>query len=247
MTSARASEPRPSAADLHKYSSKLVRIVEAQHSISTGRLVDDEVEQDVLERLIEAAKPTIPPEARGLHHLLGTPFRYGHAKETRFRRATERPGIFYASETQATAVAETAYWTMRFYAASPGMKLPRTTLERLSFTIPVAVERALDLTIEPLVAGRALWTHPEDYGPCQRLAARARLLDAQLIRYESVRDPEHGINAALFDPGAFRKPVPTSEQTWHLRLAGTKLTAFAALPSRERFDFTFEQFGLAAP
>jgi len=247
MTSARASEPEPTAADLHKYASKLFRIVEAQHTISTDRLVDDAAEQEVLERLIEATKPTMPQEARKLHHLLGTPFRYGYAKETRFRRAHERPGIFYGSETQATAVAETAYWRMRFFAASPGMKLPTTTLEHLAFSIAVAVERALDLTIAPLVAGRVLWIDPNDYAPCQRLAARARRLGTQLIRYESARDPAGGTNAALFDPSTFQKPVPTNEQTWHLRFAGTKLTALAALPSRERFDFTFAQFGLTAP
>jgi hypothetical protein len=247
MTSAPASEPEPSAADLHKYASKLFRIVEAQHSISTDRLVDNPAEQEVLERLIEAAKPTMPTEARKLHHLLGTPFRYGYAMETRFRRAHERPGIFYASENQSTAVAETAYWRMRFFAASPGMKLPKTTLEHLAFSIPIAVERALDLTIAPLVAGRAFWTDPNDYAPCQRLAAHARKLGTQLIRYESVRDPAGGANAALFEPGAFQKPVPINEQTWHFRFAGTKLTALAALPSRKRFDFTFAQFGLVAP
>jgi hypothetical protein len=247
MTSARGSEPEPSASDLHKYASKLFRIVEAQHAISTDRLVDGPAEQEVLERLIEAAKPTMPVQARGLHHLLGTPFRYGYAKATRFRRAHERPGIFYGSETQATAVAETAYWRMRFFAASPGMKLPKTNLEHLAFSITVAVERALDLTIAPLDAGRALWTDPDDYSACQRFAERARNLDAQLIRYESVRDPARGASAALFDPSAFRRPVPTNEQTWHFRFAGAKLTAFAALPSRERFDFTFQQFGLVWP
>lgn len=247
MISAPASEPEPSAEDLHRYSSKLFRIVEAQHSLSTDRLVDDAAEQEVLERLIEAAKPTMPAKARKLHHLLGTPFRYGHAKETRFRRAHQRPGVFYGSETQPTAVAETAYWRMRFFAASPGITLPKTTLEHLAFSVPVAVDRALDLTIPPLDAGRALWTDSDDYAPCQRLADRARALDAQLIRYESLRDPAKGANAALFDPSAFQKPVQTNEQTWHFRFAGTKLTAFAALPSRERFDFTFEQFGLAAP
>jgi hypothetical protein len=41
--------------------------------------------------------------------------------------------------------------------------------------------------------------------------------------------------------------VPASERTWHFRFAGAKLTALAALPSSERFDFTFEQFGLIAP
>jgi len=247
MTSAPAFEPQPSAGDFHQYTSKLFRIVEAQHSISTDRLVEGPAEQDVLERLIEATKPTMLTDARGLHHLLGTPFRYGYARETRFRRAHERPGIFYGSERQTTAVAETAYWRMRFFAASPGMKLPKTTLEHLAFSVPVAVDRALDLTIAPLDAGRALWIEPDDYRPCQRLAERARRLNAQLIRYESVRDPGKGRNAALFDPSAFEKPVPTNEQTWHFRFAGTKLTAFAALPSRERFDFTFAQFGLTAP
>jgi hypothetical protein len=247
MTSAPASEPEPLAADLRRYSSKLYRIVEAQHSISTDRLVDDPAEQEVLERLIGAVKPTMPAEARGLHHLLGTPFRYGYARETRFRRAHERPGLFYGSESQATAVAETAYWRMRFFSASPGMKLPKTTLEHLAFSIPVAVERALDLTNPPLVAGRPLWIDPNDYGPCQRLAERARKLGTQLIRYESARDPAGGLNAALFDPSAFRKPVPTTEQTWHFRFAGMKLTALAALPSRDRFDFTFAQFGMITP
>lgn len=247
MTSARASEPEPSAENFRNYGSKLFRIVEAQHSISTDRLVDDPAEQEILEALIEAVKPTMPVGARGLHHLLGTPFRYGYAKETRFRRAHERPGVFYASERLSTAVAETAYWRMRFFAAAPGMKLPKTTVEHLAFSVPVAVERSLDLTIAPLDAGRALWTDPDDYRACQRFADRARRLNAQLIRYESVRDPERRANAALFDPSAFRKPVPTNEQTWHFRFAGAKLTAFAALPSRQRFDFTFEQFGLAAP
>jgi hypothetical protein len=86
-----------------------------------------------------------------------------------------------------------------------------------------------------------------DYGACQRLAEKARTFGTQLIRYESARDPGGGKNAALFDPSAFQKPVPTGERTWHFRFAGKKLTAFAALPSRERDDFRFEQFGLAAP
>lgn len=222
-------------------------MVEAQHRISTDRLVDGIVEQEVLEELIEEVKPPVPTEALGLHHLLRTPFRYGYAKATRFRRADERPGIFYASETQRTAVAEAAYWYMRFLAASPRVRLPATTQERLAYRVPVKVERALDLTEPPLVAGRAGWTLREDYEPCQALARQARAIGAQLIRYESVRDPPVGRNAALFDPSAFQQPVPASAGTWHFRFAGHKLTAFAALPSGERYDFTFEQFGLSSP
>ena len=222
-------------------------MVEAQHRISTDRLVDGIAEQDVLEELIEEAKPSLPAEARGLHHLLRTPFRYGYSKSTRFRRAGERPGIFYASETERTAVAEAAYWYLRFLAAAPAVTLPSTTQERLAYRVPVKVDRALDLTEPPLAVGRRRWTDPEDYGPCQALAQQARGIGAQLIRYESVRDPPDGRNAALFDPFAFQRPVPASAGTWHFRFAGHKLTAFAALPSGERHDYTFEQFGLPRP
>ena len=241
------SEPTPTAGDFRPYRSKLFRIVEAQHRISTDRLVDDLAEQDVLERMIEEVKPTMPRAARGLHHLLGTPFRYGYKKATRFRRASERPGIFYGSEQQRTAVCETAYWLMRFYSAAPGAKLPETTLEHSAFSVTVKVERALDLTKPPLSAARKCWTDPMDYGACQRLAEHARMIGTELIRYESARDPDGGKNAALFNPAAFQKPVPTGERTWHFRFAGRKLTAFAALPSHDRHDFGFEQFGLAAP
>lgn len=75
----------------------------------------------------------------------------------------------------------------------------------------------------------------------------ARALDAQLIRYESVRDPPAGANVALLDPAAFQRPVPYPQGSWHFRFRDKKVTAFAGGGSRERFDFTFEQFGLVTP
>ncbi len=247
MISARAPEPAPKPEHFTAYSGRLIRMVEAQHRISTDRLADGPAEQDVLERLVEEVNPTMPAAARGLHHLLATPFRYGYSKPTRFRAERERPGISYGSEQQRTAVAETAYWRMRFFAAAPGVKLPATTAEHWAFSVPIAVRRTLDLTREPLSRGRRYWTNPEDYSACQRFAARARAIETQLIRYESVGDPQGGTNLALFDPATFQKPVPDNEQTWHFRFRGPRLTAFAAEPSRDRYDFTFEQFGLIAP
>lgn len=246
-TSEHASEPTPSAENFRSYSYRVLRIVEEQYKISTDRLTDGPAEQDVLERLVEEVKPTMPAAAISLHHLLATPFRYGYWKATRFRRANERPGVFYASETEPAAVAEAAYYAMRFFSAAPGVKLPTTTIERFGFSIPIAVERALDLTDAPLDRGRTLWTRDRDYGSCQRFATAARAINAQLLRYESVRDPAAGANVALLDPGAFQRPVPYPERSWHFRFRDKKLTAFAAGESRERFDFTFEQFGLAIP
>src|SRR5690606_40733910 len=50
------------------------RVVEAQHRVSTRKLVDTLEEQALLEDLIERAKPPDPTGGR-LHYLLATPFR----------------------------------------------------------------------------------------------------------------------------------------------------------------------------
>jgi RES domain len=78
-----------------------------------SRLADSLADQSRLEELAEAAKADLPRAAWTLHDLLASPFRYGHHAPSRFRSADERPGIFYASEHEATAIAETAYWLRR--------------------------------------------------------------------------------------------------------------------------------------
>src|SRR5687768_15988678 len=47
------------------------RVVESQHQISTRKLVDSDAEQQVLEQLIDAAKPA-DRTGRRLHYLLFT-------------------------------------------------------------------------------------------------------------------------------------------------------------------------------
>lgn len=247
MTIARRSEARPAPDDLQPYANIVWRMVEAQHRISTNRLANGNDDQATLEMLVEEVKPVMPRAARTLHYLLATPFRYGHAKASRFRRAHERPGIFYASEHPATAVAETAYWRLLFYSRSPGFVPPTTVVEHSAFTVPIAADRALDLMAPPFDIEAARWRDPNAYNRCQRFAAAARAIDAQAIRYASVRDPEHRPNVALLDPTAFAAAAPTIEQTWHFRFEAGRMTAFAALPATERYTFTFEAFGLVAP
>lgn len=237
----------PAPAEFRAYRRRLTRIVEAQHRRSTERLVADLAEQDVLEALIEEVKPPLPPAAQGLHHLLATPFRYGYAGATRFRRAHERPGIFYGAERLATAIAESAYWQMRFFTAAPQSRLPRSVMEYWAFTVPVKVARALDLTAPPFIAQRARWTDPNDYSACQAFATEARAIGAQLIRYESARGPGT-CNVALFDAAAFTAPVPDSAGSWLFSFSdhGT-LTARAPYPDETRHRFTFDEFGLVPP
>jgi len=234
----------PKRTDFIAYRGRVFRLVEAQHRISTSRLASSILDEERLERLVEEVKPPLPAEARNLHHLLATPFRYGHRSESRFRKAGERPGIFYASEAAVTCLCEMAYWRLRFYAASPSVAFPATTTEHLMFSVALDAERALDLTRPPFDSARSKWTDAEDYGECQRFAGLARKLDAQLIRYQSARDPSGGRNVAVLRADCFDSDVPTAEGTWHFRFQNGRLSAIAASPSSERHEYEFAQFGL---
>lgn len=241
------SDVTPKPSDLKSYAACLWRLVEAQHRISTNRLAANADDQALLEQLVEEVKPALPPAARDLHYLLATPFRYGHAKQSRFRKATERPGIFYASENIRTAVAEIAYWRLHFFSRSPGFTPPTSVVEHSAFSIAVKANRVIDLMAAPFAEHADVWTDPVDYTACQAFAAHARTIDAQAIRYGSARDPDGGANIALFDPSVFAATAPNIGQTWHFRFERGRLTAFAALPSAERYSFTFAQFGLKDP
>lgn len=229
--------------EFRSYRGRVWRVVEAQHRISTNRLADSLEDQVLLEQLAEEVKPLVPPAARHLHFLLASPFRYGHRSASRFRRADERPGIFYASEHEGTALAETAYWRLVFLSRSPGLAPPRATTEHSSFSVPLALTRALDLTAPPFDAEQARWTS-DDYADCQALATAARGAEAQAIRYASARDPEHRPNVALLDPAGFAAPAPRLEGTWHLRIEGQTVVALAAFPSSAQLRFSASQFGI---
>jgi len=235
--------PTALASELRRYRRTVWRVVEAQHRISTNRLADTLADQARLEELADAAKPDLPKAAEGLHYLLASPFRYGHTVASRFRRANEKPGIFYASEAETTAIAETAYWRLRFTARSPGFVPGSRTIEHLSFSVPVAISRAIDLMKPPFDAHLSDWIDPSDYAACQKLAASAREADAQAIRSRSARDPG-GINLALLDPAGFARKQPEHGRNWHLRFELGRLTAFAAFPGDVVLRFRPEQFGL---
>ena len=130
------------------------RMVEAQHRVSTMKLVDTLAEQSALESLLDATKPPVPPECRHLHYLLATPFRYGAPYPTgsRFRRAGLTPGVFYASKTPTTAVAEMAFHRLLFFADSPGTPWPADAGDYTAFSVRFRTSVGLDLTMPPLDA-----------------------------------------------------------------------------------------------
>ena len=195
------------------------RMVEAQHLVSTSRIVDTHAEQELLEDILEERKPPIPKEAAGLHYLLFSPFRY----ETRYPagsrfRAVNDPGVFYAAETVRTAAAEVGYWRWRFLQDTTGLD----RLQPCSFTafrVPIQTN-CVDLRIPPFDSDAAKWQHPSDYSATQAFGRTVRDAGIGSILYQSVRDPEQHFCVAVLTPLAFAAKKPDSAtQTWMLTIS----------------------------
>ena len=214
------------------YAGPAWRFVEAQHRVSTLKLVDSLAEQGALEEILEAAKPPLPEECRALDYLLSTPFRYRpYPSGSRFRRAGLTPGVWYGAEAPETAAAEMVFYRFLFYAESPETPFPDDAAEYTAFSAEVAAKVALDLTTGTLAAEHAAWTHFTDYAPCQALAEDARAIGAGIIRYGSVRDPAGGANLAVLTCRAFAVPQPVERQTWRIRIGPTGAQALREHPS----------------
>lgn len=219
----------------------LWRLVEAQHRVSTLKLVDSLDEQGVLENILEETKPRVPPECRYLDYLLATPFRYGpYPHGSRFRRAGRTPGVWYGSEEPATAVAEMVFYRFLFYAESPATPWPDAPADFTAFSAAVRGDR-LDLVKPPLKRDAALWTHRTDYAACQSLADAAREAGAQIIRYSSVRDPEGRANGAVLTCAAFAQPLPVERRTWRIRIGSFGAWALCDHPA-DRLSFAPDAF-----
>src|SRR5690606_20546640 len=91
--------PRELESNARPYTGDLWRIVEAQYTASTMRLVDSLDEQAVLEATLEASKPKLPAESAALDYLLATPFRYRPRAGSRFRRPFAA-GVWYGAEAK---------------------------------------------------------------------------------------------------------------------------------------------------
>jgi hypothetical protein len=220
------------------------RAVEAQHRVSTMKLVGTLAEQAMLEDVIERSKPALPVECRHLHYLLATPFRYGglYPRGSRFRRAGVTPGVFYASRTPATAVAEMAFHRLLFFAESPGTPWPANAGEYTVFAARIGTSHALDLTRPPFDQHRAQWVHPTDYVGCQDLAEQARAAGIDALRTISARDPSRGINLTVLTCRPFATHKPIESQTWRIQLGASGARADCAFPDT-RLEFNRQTFG----
>ena len=215
---------------------RLWRAVEAQHIASTLRLVAGVEEQMLLESLLDRSKPPLPPESHDLHYLLATPFRYSSPIGSRFRAPADS-GIWYGAEARRTACAELGFWRWRFL-------MDCDDLDALGPS-PQTVFRAgidgelVDLTLAPFKRARAQWTHANDYGPTQSFAGVASEADIDAIRYESVRDPQHGAAVAVLEPSCFKPRKPLEQGTWFLTV---RRAAVIWQRDGETFEFDAQQW-----
>src|SRR5438105_3620504 len=128
------------------------RAVEAQHQVSTRKLVDSADEQILLEELIDRVKPADVTRGR-LHYLLSTPFRYPPLHHgSRFGGRHER-GIWYGSETHRTVFAEVAYYRLVFLEGTRA-ELGVVTTQLTAFTVRARSTRGVDLVSAPFDAHR---------------------------------------------------------------------------------------------
>ena len=206
------------------------------------KLVDTLPEQHLLESILDLTKPPMPPECERLHYLLSTPFRYDapYPAGSRFRRAGFTAGVFYASATATTAVAEMAFHRLLFFADSPQTPWPSDAGDYTAFSARFRTRAGLDLTCAPFNAEHKRWTHPTAYKPCQAMADAAREAGVDAIRHPSARDPE-GINMALLTCRAFAAREPLARQTWRLGLNAYGVRAVCDFPDAH-LEFIREAF-----
>lgn len=190
-----------------------LHVVEAQHLVSTRKLVDSLEEQALLEEMIDAVKP---PDAAGgrLHVLLSTPFRYPPLRHgSRFATRYE-PSLWYGSEGPRTPFAELAYYRFVFLdGTAASFDAVRTW--HTAFRIQVRTGRGVDLTRAPFDRHRAGLASPVEYGAAQALGAAMRADGVEAFRYRSARDRQGGSNIGVFTPRAFGAARPRGLETWH--------------------------------
>jgi hypothetical protein len=204
------------------------------------RLTEDLDDQALLEEMIDEVKPQVPPDCRHLHFLLATPFRYTpYPNASRFRRANTYPGVFYAAEQQMTAMTELAFYRMLFFREAHGMVLPSRPVEHRAFSVMCVTERSVDLT-EPPLSEAGDWTHPTDYTACHDLVDQSRNEGIEVIRYQSVRDPD-GRCLAVLSPSAFAELEPQRLETWHVFVRPTKVQVWREFPPLQR-EFDLAEF-----
>jgi hypothetical protein len=218
----------------------LHRIVETQEINATRSLVDTLGEQEILEHLIESSKPAIPYNMKGYHYLLSTPFRYPPLEYgSRFGTVYE-PSLFYGSIGEKTCIAECAFYRFYFFYS---MVEPPDSLrtQHTLFTVPFESNHSVDLSSSQFSIYADKLYHKSDYAFTQKIGSYLRNKGIDCFLYSSVRDPDHGLNVALFNPTPFSAKKPTSTTEWHSQIT-KNIIQFKNIRDQRSYDFMLQDF-----
>jgi len=176
-----------------------------------------------LEHLLDETKPRRRGIER-LHYLLATPFKYPPLRHgSRFGRRFE-PGLFYGSIHRSALLCEAAYYRFVF-AAGPTTPFPRPLITRhTAFSARFRTPRGLRLEQPPFSDHRAALASPVDYAATQALGSAMREQGIGAFTFLSARDPERGLNGALFEPAALADRAPRAQTPWTCETSADRVT-----------------------
>jgi hypothetical protein len=227
-----------------KLSGTLLRLVESQEQVATSQLVGSLEQQAVLEDMLEATKPRLRKGTESLHYLLATPFRYPPLKHgSRFGTRSE-PSLFYGSLETRTVLAEAAYYRFVFWYGMVKPPAGKLDTQHTLFGAAYRSGQGLRLQDPPFADHRAALASPSDYRVSQALGAAMRTARIEAFEFVSARDPQAGINVALFTPKALAKKEPVSQEAWLCELTGEHVR-FRAARGRDLHDFPLAIFQVA--
>lgn len=227
-----------------KLTGTLLRLVESQEQVATRQLVATLARQTLLEDMLEATKPRLRKGTESLHYLLATPFRYPPLKHgSRFGTRSE-PSLFYGSLETRTVLAEAAYYRFVFWHGMVTPPAGKLDTQNTLFGAAYCTGQGLQLQAPPFARHRAELAGPSDYRASQALGTAMRAAGIEAFEFVSARDPQAGINVALFTPKALAKKEPVSQEAWLCELGGERVR-FRAARGRDLHDFPLGMFQVA--
>ncbi len=204
------------ASNLRGYEGDAWRVVQSQQLVGTRKLVESEDEHELLEQLIDNAKPPPPkgPGFEGLHYLLATSFRYPPLRYgSRFGTRAD-PGIWYGGERIDTVLAEVAYYRLVFLDGTAADLTP-LMVELWAFQAALRTDRAVDLEDGAFREFHDALFSKVAYDAPQQVGHDMREDGVTLFRYRSARDRNGGANIGVFSPTVFARKRPFNFKTWH--------------------------------
>ena len=214
---------------LEPIANELIRIVESQEQVATNDLVDSLEEQAALEQMLESTKPALPHSHCTLDYLLDTPFRYPPLRFGSRFGTRQEPSLFYGSLSSITAFAETGYYRFLFWL---GMSVPppsgKLVTQHTVFAVNYTTKNGFKLQDPPFNVYENYLINPSDYTATQKLGGDMRNAGVEAFVYRSSRDPNHGLNAALFNVSALASTRPLYKEQWLCETNQKAVTFFSA-------------------